>query len=147
MGNIDGSEIDGLLFTALRQIKVEGGDVLHTLKASDEGFVGFGEVYFSFVKKEFVKGWKRHNRMTLNLVVPIGEVDFFVHDADLGVTKKITLGESNYGRLTIRPGLWVAFKGKCSGNNMVVNVGSIEHDPKEVSNRPIDTFQLQQTYV
>ena len=53
----------------------------------------------------------------------------------LGETKKITLGASNYGRLTISPGLWVAFKGKRSGENLIANVASIEHDPNEAEQR------------
>ena len=43
---------------------------MHGIKKNDTGYVGFGEVYFSYINPKAVKAWKKHNRMTLNLVVP-----------------------------------------------------------------------------
>ena len=53
----------------LKRIKVEGGDVLHCLKNNEKSFKNFGEAYFSFIDKGYVKAWKRHLRMRMNLVV------------------------------------------------------------------------------
>ena len=69
--------IDGITFTALDEIESDAGSVLHFIKNDDPGYIGFGEVYFSTVKKGAIKAWKMHKLMTLNLVVPVGEV-FFV---------------------------------------------------------------------
>ena len=60
----------GVSIYPLKQIRVSKGDVYHALKSTDLGYVGFGETYFSWIEYGEVKGWKRHNRMTLNLVVP-----------------------------------------------------------------------------
>ena len=49
---------------ALNQINVEGGNVLHALKASEEEFCGFEEAYFSTININKIKAWKRHLRMT-----------------------------------------------------------------------------------
>ena len=76
---MDTVSLDDILVTSLKQIQATGGDVMHVLKASDSEFNGFGEVYFSWVKRGAIKAWKYHQRMTLNLVVPIGEIHFVFH--------------------------------------------------------------------
>ena len=65
--------MEGVTLTALQQIDTAGGSVLHAMKAGDAGFSGFGEAYFSAVEKGFIKGWKRHREMTLNVGCPFGE--------------------------------------------------------------------------
>ncbi|SVE62175.1 uncharacterized protein METZ01_LOCUS515029, partial [marine metagenome] len=62
--------------TPLRRIENAGGDVLHGMKQSDVGYTGFGEAYFSWVSASAVKAWKRHTQMTMNVVVPVGQVKF-----------------------------------------------------------------------
>ena len=68
--------LDDILVTPLKRIPTVGGDVMHGLKKSDNGFNGFGEVYFSWVEQRAIKAWKCHQRITLNLLVPLGEVRF-----------------------------------------------------------------------
>ena len=69
---MDGISIEGVILTPLNKICHPKGDVFHGMKKSDVGFVGFGEAYFSTVNYTEIKGWNRHKRMTLNLVVPVG---------------------------------------------------------------------------
>lgn len=140
----------GVTVTPLKKIDLQKGSVLHALKSSDVGFVGFGEAYFSCVSPLAIKGWKRHSLMTLNLVVPVGSVKFFIFKADLPLVDiegleapiAITLGKERYARLTIPPGLWVAFQGLDRESNMLLNVANIEHDPDEAENIDLDAFGL-----
>lgn len=130
-------KIDGCKLTPLRIIPAEKGDVMHALKASDEGFSAFGEAYFSSVKKGENKGWKRHLRMTMNLVVPVGRIRFSLKDgrtdsSTFGVEDGIELSPENYQRLTVPPGIWVAFEGKNEGINLLLNIADLPHDPAEV---------------
>jgi dTDP-4-dehydrorhamnose 3,5-epimerase len=126
-----------ITLTQLKQIKHPKGDVFHAMKASDDGFSGFGEAYFSTINKNDTKGWKRHAKMTLNLVVVMGVVEFVIYN---GVNFfAVKLSKDNYQRLTIKPGLWVAFRG-LSDKNMLLNLASIEHDPSESENTGLDTF-------
>ena len=74
------SIITGVLQTPLKMIDVPGGDVLRAMKRSDLGYLGFGEAYFSTVELGAVKAWKRHRKMVLNLIVPIGAVRFVIYD-------------------------------------------------------------------
>lgn len=132
-----------VLFTPLRRIPTAGGDVFHGMKSSDAGFHGFGEAYFSAVNAGFVKGWKRHTRMTLNFVVPVGCVQVSVVD-ELSLRQQIFfLGPEKaetYARLTIPPGYWVAFGGAAPNASLLLNLASIPHDPTESQTRAIDAF-------
>jgi len=129
--------LNGVILTPLEQITHPKGDIFHAMKKSDEGFSGFGEAYFSTVNKNDIKGWKRHSKMTLNLVVSMGEIEFVVHDGNDFISVKLSRG--NYQRLTVEPGLWVAFKG-LSDENMLLNLASIEHDSDESENADLDVF-------
>ena len=123
----------GINVTSLRVIENIKGDIYHVLKTSETDFDDFGEAYFSLVKKNAIKGWKKHLRMTLNLVVPFGEIQFVIYDEIDNSFTTITLSPENYKRLTIKPNLWLAFRG-VGDNNILLNIASIEHDPKESIN-------------
>ena len=129
--------MDGIILTPLKKIEHPKGDIFHAMKASDEGFSGFGEAYFSTVNKSDIKGWKKHTKMTLNLVVVTGEVEFVVYDGNSFFN--IKLSKNNYQRLTVEPNLWLAFRG-LSTENMLLNLASIEHNPKESENVDLDVF-------
>jgi len=130
--------------TMLKRISVKGGDVLHAMKKCDIGYAGFGEAYFSDVARGAVKGWKRHKTMTMNLVVPVGRVRFVFYGLDHhGVAgfRVEEIGEERYGRLTVPPGIWFAFQGLAARQNLVLNIGSVEHDPDEVERLGIADLQ------
>ena len=125
--------IEGVILTPLKKIRHPKGDIFHGMKKSDEGFSGFGEAYFSTIKSGQVKGWNRHNKMYLNLVVPIGEVTFVIYDDhEEGTFFKVILSPSNYNRLTVPPGLWMGFKGSGRNKNLILNIASIDHDSNEI---------------
>jgi dTDP-4-dehydrorhamnose 3,5-epimerase len=135
--------MDGIEVTPIKIINTKGGDVLHGIKKSDKTYHGFGETYFSKVNYKSVKGWKKHTKMVSNLVVPIGEVKFIFYDDRLNSKTKgsfyeIIVSQQNYVRLTIQPGLWMAFIGLDKDLNMVANISSIEHDPEEGLVKSID---------
>jgi len=125
--------MDGVILTPLKQIYHPKGDIFHAMKKSDPGFDAFGEAYFSTIHKGDVKGWKKHTQMTLNLVVPIGEIEFIVHDAQKNEFLSVKLSQNNYQRLTVKPGLWMAFRG-IGDYNLLLNLANLEHDPTESEN-------------
>lgn len=125
--------MDGLILTPLKQIHHPKGDVFHAMKKSDEGFDGFGEAYFSTINQGDIKGWKKHTQMTLNLVVPVGEIEFVVYNEKLKEFFNTKLSHDNYQRLTVKAGLWVAFRG-ISEYNILLNLANLEHDSSEAVN-------------
>tara|TARA_B110000091_G_C13762112_1_gene452646 strand:- start:627 stop:1073 length:447 start_codon:yes stop_codon:yes gene_type:complete len=141
-------EIDGVLLTPLKVIHVAEGDVFHALKVNDPGYVKFGEAYFSTIHADDIKPWKRHSRMTLNLVVINGLIRFVVHDdrplsRTFGVTSEYVVGlPDNYSRLTIAPGLWMSFQGLGLESSLLLNIADIPHDPAEADRGEKDDFNF-----
>jgi len=134
--------MDGVILTPLKQICNPKGNVFHAIKRSDEGFDGFGEAYFSTVNKGDIKGWKKHTKMTLNLVVPCGAIKFVIYDEESKEFFATTLSQENYQRLTVKAGLWMAFRG-IGDNNILLNLASIEHDPKEAMSIELEEIRYE----
>ena len=132
--------MDGVILTPLKQIKNPKGDIFHAMKRSDAGYDGFEEAYFSTINKEDIKGWKKHTKMTLNIIVPVGEIEFIIYDEDKREFESIKLSQKNYQRLTLKPNLWMAFRG-IGSYNMLLNLASIEHDPEESHNKSIEDIK------
>ncbi len=132
--------MDGVLVTPLKRIAGPAGDVLHGLKASEPGYAGFAEAYFSEIHQGAIKSWRRHNRMTMNLVVPRGNVRFVLHDERSCTFAEHMIGEANYARLTVAPGLWVAFRGQGPGTSLILDITDAEHDPAEAESRDVSAF-------
>ena len=134
--------MDGVILTPLKQIHNPKGDIYHAMKKSDDGFDGFGEAYFSTVHKDDIKGWKKHTKMTLNLVVPVGKIEFVVYAEKTKEFFSVELSQGNYQRLTVKPNLWMAFRG-LEENSMLLNLASIEHDPSEAINIELSEIKYE----
>jgi len=137
--------IEGVILTPLKQIYHPKGDVFHGIKQKDVGFKGFGEAYFSTIHCGDIKPWKKHLRMTLNLIVPIGRIRFVLYDDRDGISTKgqtmvVEIGAENYQRLTVPSGVWMAFEGMGSSINLLLNIADLEHDPDEVERADLDRF-------
>ena len=133
--------LNDVLVSPLKRISTTGGDVLHAFKYFDAGFKGFGEVYFSWVEQGAIKAWKYHQRMTLNLVVPIGEVNFVFHlENQKNNFRKESIGEDRYVRLSVPPGIWFGFQGGTFGQNLLMNLADMNHKPDEVLRKPVSFF-------
>lgn len=137
---MDKIAIEGVLLTPLKQIHHPKGDVFHAMKKSDLGFSGFGEAYFSTIHYQDVKPWKKHFEMTLNFVVPVGNIRFVIYDDrensnTNGFFFDVILGGDNYQRITIPPNVWVAFSGIGKDYNLLLNIANLEHDPQEVDRK------------
>jgi len=136
-----------MINTELKIIEADTGSVFHALKKTDSGYKQFGEVYFSTVKQNVVKAWKLHQRMTLNLVVPVGKVlfcflDIREHSETYNKIYKIILSQDPYFRLTVPPGIWFGFKGLARDLNLICNVADISHDPDEILRKNIDEIDI-----
>lgn len=141
--------MEGVSLHPLKHISVPKGDVFHALKCTDEGFTGFGEAYFTQIESGKAKGWKRHNRMTLNLVVVYGKVTFVLFDdrensLTKGKFEAITLSPSeNYQRLTVAPGIWMAFYGAGNETSMLMDIIPEPHDDKEGDRKSLEEIAFE----
>lgn len=124
-----------------KKINVINGDVYRVIDNQSKGYIKFGEAYFSFIKYNKIKGWKKHKFMRLNLIVPIGKVQFVFFNQTRKNFKKVIIGESNYKRLVVDPGYWFAFKGLSKKQNLILNISNIKHDPNETENIDLDNIK------
>ena len=140
--------MDGVTLHEEKQITVPKGNIFHAIKSNSEGFCGFGEAYFSQIEQGAIKGWKRHNRYTLNIVVPLGAIRFVIYDdregsSTYGQFEDVVLSaKDNYKRLTVAPGLWMAFQGVGEGIAMLMDVIPEIHDDSESEKKELSEINF-----
>jgi dTDP-4-dehydrorhamnose 3,5-epimerase len=110
------SPIVGVNLLPLRVIPDERGAVMHMMRRTDPHFTEFGEIYFSTIYKDVIKGWHKHVGKTLNYACVHGRVKVVLFDGREGSASKGSLmecfiGPENYGLLVIPPNVWNGFKG------------------------------------
>lgn len=129
-----GTPIHDLTVVPLRRIPDERGTIMHMLRATDDHFRSFGEIYFTTIYRDVVKGWHRHRDMTLNYACVHGRVKVVVFDdrpesPTRGSLMEIFLGPDAHALVVIPPGLWNGMKGMSDPHALVANCASHTHDP------------------
>lgn len=137
--------IEDVKVKQLKRICDERGTIMHMLRCDDSIFEKFGEIYFSCVYPNVIKGWHLHKKMTLNYAVIKGMIKLVLYDdrdnsSTKGELMEIFMGENNYILVKIPPNIWNGFKGIGTKMAMIANCGTIPHDPKEIKRMdPFDT--------
>jgi len=121
----------------LERIFNKKGDILKGMRNDSLGFTGFEEVYFTHIKYNNVKAWKKHKIMHMNLIVPVGNV-LFVFVDESGLLREEKIGESKYCRITVPSGIWFGFKGISITTALVMNFSNLKHADEEVERKNID---------
>ena len=131
--------IDGVQIIPLKIIPDERGAIMHGVR-KDNILNEFGEVYFSRVNFNAIKGWHVHETMTLNYICVYGQVRLVLHDLreqspTRGETQEILMGPDNYCLAHIPPGVANGVKGLWSPYSLICNVASEPHDPNKKMRR------------
>ncbi len=129
--------IDGVIITKLKIIKDERGQVMHMLRSDNPIFKSFGEIYFSTVFKDVIKGWHLHKESYLNYTCVYGEVKLVLIDKrknseTFDKTQEIILSPKKYQLVTIPPNVWNGFKGLSKNESIIANCLSIPHNENEM---------------
>jgi len=125
--------IDGVTVVPLRRIPDERGTIYHMLRRDDPHFIDFGEIYFTSIYRDAIKGWHRHREMTLNYACIQGRIKLVLYDdrigsATRGVLQEQFLGPDDYSLVVIPPGVWTGMKGM-TDIALVANCATHPHDP------------------
>jgi dTDP-4-dehydrorhamnose 3,5-epimerase len=141
--------IKGVAVHPLRRIPDERGTVLHMLRADAPHFERFGEIYFSTVYPQVVKGWHLHRRMTLNYAVVSGMIKLVLYDdredsPTRSEVMELFVGDDHYVLVTVPPLVWNGFKGVGTTQAIVANCATIPHDPTEIER--LDPFSPRIPY-
>lgn len=141
--------IDGVVLHKLNQYHDHRGAVYHYMKSSSPGFAGFGEIYFSKILCNVVKGWKFHKDSIQNFCVPYGIlkvvlVDKRTESPTKGLVDEIILNDTDqYFRLTIPPKIWYSFKSLSADFTILSNLINIEHNQAEAENLPLGCSEIE----
>lgn len=112
------------------------GNIIKFMKKSDNNYMKFGEVYFTWIKKSYLKGWKFHKKMHMNLTVPVGKIRCFFYDKNTNKKIVFNLSEKKSGTLYVPPKIWFAFQNiDKKKDSLLINFSNIIHDKKEVINK------------
>lgn len=110
------------------------GNILKFLNKNSKQFKGFGELYFSEIKKNTSKGWNIHYKYYSIVTVPYGIVEFTFFNPKKRNKKfqTITAGGKKNISIQIPPGIWFCFKSK-KKLSIVANLLNKIHDKKETN--------------
>lgn len=130
--------IDGVQIIPLKRIPDERGTIFHMMRVTDSHFQQFGEIYFSSIYKDAIKGWHLHKEMTLNYACVHGRIKLVIFDdregsPTRGELMEIFLGPDNYSLVIIPPEVWNGFKGLSDPHALVANCCTHSHDPSRSS--------------
>ena len=113
------------------------GDVLKYLTRKNKYFKKFGEVYFTEIKKNKIKGWNFHKKCWCLLAVPYGKVKFtFAKNID-SKKKIIIIGKKKYSIIVVPPRIWFNFM-SIEKISLVVNTLNHVHNKNETLKIPIE---------
>ena len=129
--------IHDVKITPLKIISDNRGKVMHMLRTDSQVFEKFGEIYFSTIYHQSIKGWHLHKESTLNYVCIKGKVKLVLFDnrkesSTKGVYQELILSPEDYFLVTIPPNIWNGFKGLDEAESIIANCLTLPHDEKEM---------------
>ena len=141
--------IHDVKITPLKIISDNRGKVMPMLRTDSSVFEKFGEIYFSTIYHQSIKGWHLHKESTLNYVCIKGKVKLVLFDnrkesSTKGVYQELILSPEDYFLVTIPPNIWNGFKGLDEAESIIANCLTLPHDEKEIVRK--DPFDKSFSY-
>ena len=136
--------IKDIKITPLKILKDNRGKVMHMLRKDDPIFEKFGEIYFSTINHNAIKGWHLHKESSLNYCCVTGEVKLVLVDnrpdsETKNTFQEIILSPMKYSLVTIPPNIWNGFKGLHNVESIIANCLTLPHNEREmVRTEPYD---------
>ena len=129
--------IHDVKITPLKIISDNRGKVMHMLRADSSVFENFGEIYFSTIYHQSIKGWHLHKEAVLNYACIKGKVKLVLYDdrkesSTKGTLQELTLTPENYFLVTIPPYIWNGFKGLSKEESIIANCLTLPHNEREM---------------
>jgi len=133
--------MDKIEFKNLKIIHNKKGDVLKGFLGSENKDFIVKEVYFSEIKPNEIKAWKRHKLMKSNLIVLRGEVKIAV-EIENGKFISETISKNNFKLITIPPKKWYGFCSMSNELGLVANISDHEHLDSESEEKEINKIKF-----
>ncbi len=125
--------IDGVKTKKLRVIPDERGRLMEILRADDEMFRKFGQVYITTVYPGVTKAWHYHGVQYDNMTCVHGTAKLVLYDArkdskTFGEVNEFFIGEHNPMIVQFPPGVYHCFKGVGRREAIIVNIPTEVYD-------------------
>lgn len=135
--------IDGVKVKKLKVIPDERGRLMEILRADDELFMKFGQVYITTVYPGVVKAWHLHKKQTDHMTAVKGMLKIVLYDSRTnsptkGEINEFFVGEHNPILLQIPKDVYHGFKGVGDSETIVVNIPTDVFNYKEPDEYRID---------
>jgi dTDP-4-dehydrorhamnose 3,5-epimerase len=126
-GALVADEIDGVWVKDLSVIPDERGRLMEILRADDDGFEKFGQVYISTTYPGVVKAWHLHKVQDDNFCCVKGMVKLVLYDArddspTKGTLTEYFLGDHNTQLVRVPAGVYHGWKCVSEEESIVVNI-------------------------
>jgi len=143
--------IEGVRIKELMPIPDERGRVMEILRADDELFEEFGQVYMTTAYPGVVKAWHYHKLQTDNMAVIKGMMKVVLYDGRKdsltnGEVNEFFLGEHSFKLIQIPKMVYHGFK--CIGQEeaIVINVPTQPYDHKHPDEYRLDPYENKIPY-
>ncbi len=138
--------IDGVKIKQLRVIPDQRGRLMEILRADDDLFVKFGQVYMTTTYSGIVKAWHLHKKQTDNVVCVQGMIKLAMYDPreDSPTYKEVNefyLGIHNPLLVQIPRGVYHGWMCVSSEEAIVVNVPTEVYDREDPDEFRLDPHQ------
>lgn len=119
--------IDGVSIKKLKVISDERGNLMEILRADDDQFSKFGQVYITTAYPGVVKAWHFHRLQDDNMTVLQGMVKIVLYDEretspTKGLVNEFFMGINNRVLIHIPKKVWHGFKCISDTEAMIVNI-------------------------
>ncbi len=138
--------IDGVKIKQLRVIPDQRGRLMEILRADDDLFVKFGQVYMTTTYPGVVKAWHLHKKQTDNVVCVQGMIKLALYDPREGSptykeVNELYLGIHNPLLVQIPRGVYHGWMCVSSEETIVVNVPTEVYDREDPDEFRLDPHQ------
>ena len=138
--------IEGVKLKDLKVIPDERGRLMEILRADDELFEKFGQVYMTTAYPGVVKAWHYHKLQTDNMAVIRGMMKIVIYDArkdspTYSEVNEFFLGEHNFKLIQIPKMVYHGFK--CIGQEeaIVINIPTKTYNYKNPDEYRVDPYE------
>ena len=135
--------INGVRLKKLKVIPDERGRLMEMVRADDEDFIEFGQVYMTTAYPGVVKGWHYHEKQHDYMVVINGMMKVVLYDMrkdspTSGEINEFFAGRHNPVCITIPPGVCHGFKCIGEEEGIVINTVTKPYDHDDPDEHRID---------
>lgn len=143
------ANIDGVLTKSLRVIPDERGRLMEILRADDEIFGKFGQIYMTTNYPGVVKAWHLHKVQEDMVSCVKGMIKLVLYDAregssTRGAVAEFFIGDHNPMLVRVPAGVYHGWKGISTEESVVVNVPTemYDYDSPDEHRLPWDTPEI-----